>query len=284
MIRNAARCVNRHSHSFRGPLMRHRLWLIAAALATATSSLAAIPARALDLVALGSDNTLHLFRDASPGQVDAVRISGVAGRIVGIDVRPASGRLYALSNDGNLYRIIPATGAATWVSKLSAAFDASQGAIVDWNPVADRIRIMGQGGKINFRVNADDGQVAVDKPLAYSPRDANAGKMPTVTAGAYINSVPGAKETQLFDIDSAMGAYVIQDPPNDGLLTTIGSTGLGSARVDAIDIFTDAAGNYTGFALSGNTLHRLDVGKGTVTALGPIAAGGATLIDIAVWR
>jgi hypothetical protein len=103
-----------------------------------------------------------------------------------------------------------------------------------------------------------------------------------VTAGAYINSVAGAKETQLFDIDSTMGAYAIQDPPNDGILNTIGGTGMAGKRVEAIDIFTDAQGNYTGFAVSGNVLHKLDVGKGTITMMGPVASSPMKIIDVAV--
>ena len=244
--------------------------------------LATAPAQALDLVLLTGANQIILTNDQNLNQRQTLAVSGVATPLIGIDVRPADRQLYGVSGDGNIYRIMTATGAATWVSKLSAEFDASQGAIVDFNPVADRLRLIGMGGKINYRINVDNGQVAVDKPLNYSDKDANKGKDPMVTAGAYINSVAGAKETQLFDIDSMIGAYAIQDPPNDGILNTIGMTGMGSKWVEAIDIFTDAQGNYTGLAVSGNVLYKLDVSKGTIASVGPIASSPMKVIDVAI--
>lgn len=244
--------------------------------------LAASPAQALELVLLTGANQIILTNDQNLNQRQTLAVSGVATPLIGIDVRPADRQIYGVSADGNIYRIMTATGAATWVSKLNQEFDASQGAVVDFNPVADRLRLIGMGGKINFRINVDNGQVVVDKPLAYVEKDPNHGKDPMVTAGAYINSVFGAKETQIFDIDSMIGSYVIQDPPNDGILTTVGSTGMGSKWVEAIDIFTDAQGNYTGYAVSGNVLYKLDVSKGTITAAGPIASSPMKIIDLAI--
>lgn len=244
--------------------------------------LAATPVQALELVLLTAQNQIILTNDQNLNQRTTLRVSGIASPLIGIDVRPADNQLYGVTADGNIYRIMTGTGAATWVSKLSQEFNASQGAVVDFNPVADRLRLMGMGGKVNFRVNVDNGQVVLDKPLAYSDKDANKGKAPMVTAGAYINSMVGAKETQLFDVDSTVGAYAIQDPPNDGILNTIGTTGTGNRKVDAIDIYTDAQGNYTAFAVSANVLHKLDVGKGTVTAMGPIASNPMKIIDVAI--
>ena len=146
--------------------------------------LATAPAQALDLVLLTGANQIILTNDQNLNQRQTLAVSGVATPLIGIDVRPADRQLYGVSGDGNIYRIMTATGAATWVSKLSAEFDASQGAIVDFNPVADRLRLIGMGGKINYRINVDNGQVAVDKPLNYSDKDANKGKDPMVTAGA----------------------------------------------------------------------------------------------------
>ena len=244
--------------------------------------LAAAPAQALELVLLTAQNQIILTNDQNLNQRTTLRVSGVASPLIGIDVRPADNQLYGVSADGNIYRIMTGTGAATWVSKLSQEFDASQGAVMDFNPVADRLRLMGMGGKINFRVNVDNGQVVLDKPLVYADKDPNLGKSPMVTAGAYINSMVGAKETQIFDIDSMIGTYVVQDPPNDGILTTVGNTGMGSKWVEAIDIYTDARFNYTGYAVSGNVLHKLDVGKGTITAVGPVASSPMKIIDVAI--
>jgi hypothetical protein len=198
-------------------------------------------------------------------------------------VRPADNMLYAVGGDGGIYRLAR-NGAATPVSRISEPFDAGRGLVVDFNPVADRMRVIAGGGAVSLRVNVETGQAAVDKPLAYKQGDPNTGKTPAVRAGAYINSVAGAKETQLFDIDSATGGYLIQDPPNDGVLTTIGASGAAARGVDAIDIFTDARGDYVGFAVARNELFRLDVARGTLTSLGTVGGSAIRLIDVAVVR
>jgi hypothetical protein len=102
------------------------------------------------------------------------------------------------------------------------------------------LRIIGSDGT-SLRANVDDGQVMKDGSLKYAEGDKAAGKIPMVTAGAYSNSVKGTKETALYDIDSAMGTFLKQAPPNDGVLTTLGSLGV-KAETVAFDIATDAGG------------------------------------------
>src|SRR6476619_1720229 len=79
-----------------------------------------------------------------------------AGSVVGIDVRPADGMLYAVTADGGIYTVDAKTGAATMKAKLSETL--KPGTIsVDFNPVADRMRIISSDGT-NLRVNVDDGK------------------------------------------------------------------------------------------------------------------------------
>jgi hypothetical protein len=244
--------------------------------------LAATPVFALDMAGLSSRNELLLFSDGTPGKVRVVPVSGIDGKLLGIDVRPADGKLYALAHDGTLYTIDTASGAATRKSRLSVSLDAIDHLVVDFNPQADRLRVMGSSGQ-NLRVNVDTGQAIVDGKLAYRPADRNAGKPMGVYAGAYINSYAGAKQTQLFDVDSLNGTYVSQDPPNDGVLRTISPTGLKpGAVVDSIDIYTDAKDNYLGFAVSGSLLYRFDVATGKFGNGRAIGTGQVPVIDIAV--
>ncbi|PJI38027.1 DUF4394 domain-containing protein [Ferrovibrio sp.] len=234
--------------------------------------LTASPALALDMASLTGNNGLLLFSDKTPGKTKAVAITGVDGKLLGIDMRPADGKLYALSHDGTLYTVDTASGAATRKSKLSVTLDAIDHLVVDFNPQADRLR-----------VNVDTGQTVVDGKLAYRPQDRNAGKLPGVYAGAYINSYAGATQTQLFDIDSLNGSYVIQDPPNDGVLRSVAPTGAKpGAVIGAIDIYTDAKDEYFGFAVSENRLHRFDVATGNLGKGSAIGNGRITVIDIAV--
>src|SRR5207244_9726689 len=116
-------------------------------------------------------------------------------------------------------------GQATLKSKMSEMLKPGVAATVDFNPVADRLRVMGSDG-MSLRVNVDDGKATVDGPHKYKDGDVNAGKMPKIVAGAYTNAWKGAQATTLYDIDAAAGVLVTQAPPNDGILNTVGPLGI----------------------------------------------------------
>lgn len=253
--------------------------VIAAGLAAAAF---ASDALALDLAGLNNRNQLVLFSDRAPAKVKLVQITGVEGKVLGIDMRPADGKLYALSSSSSLYTIDTASGAASMKAKLSTAIEAVDHVVVDFNPQADRLRVMTSTGQ-NLRVNVDTGQTIVDGKLAYRNGDRNAGKPMGIYAGAYINSYRGATQTQLFNVDSLNGTYTVQDPPNDGVQRSVGPTGLPSGSiVEAIDIFTDAKDNYIGFGVADAALYKLDVATGKMRKLGAIGNGKTAIIDIAV--
>lgn len=256
--------------------------IAASAIPGAFALLAVNPALALDMAALTSRNELLLFSDKIPNKTKTVAITGVQGKLLGIDVRPTDGRLYALAHDGTLYTVDTVSGAAIRKSKLSVPLDAIDHLVVDFNPQADRLRVIASSGQ-NLRVNVDTGQTVVDGKLTYRQQDRNSGKPIGVYAGAYINSYAGATQTQLFDIDSQNGTFVAQDPPNDGVLRTVGMTGVKPGTViDSIDIYTDAKDEYFGFAVSQNRLHGFDVATGRLGKGSAIGDGKITVIDIAV--
>src|SRR5258706_9682182 len=88
-------------------------------------------------------------------------------------------------------------------SKLSETLKAGVTVTVDFNPVADRLRIITSEG-INLRVNVDDGKATVDGPLKFKDGDAQAGKTPKVVAGGYTNSPnPKAGGRAPYDNDEA---------------------------------------------------------------------------------
>lgn len=255
----------------------------AAAMAPAVAlTVLAGPALALDLAGLSNHNEIVLFSDKAPGKIKSVAITGIEGKVLGIDVRPADGKLYALTTDSTIYTVDTATGAATRKAKLSTTIEAVDHVIVDFNPQADRMRVIASTGQ-SLRVNVDTGQAVVDGKLAYRQGDAGAGKPMGVYAGAYINSFVGATQTQLFEIDSMNGTYIVQDPPNDGVLRTVAATGIPAGTVvEAIDIYTDSKGSYSGFAVANGALYSLDVGTGKTKKVGAIGNGKAAIIDIAV--
>lgn len=254
---------------------------LAATALGAVFALSSASAMAFDMIGLTDKGQLALFQDSAPANVTMVDVTGTAAPLLGIDHRPANGKLYGVTADSTLYTIEPKTGIATLVKPLSVRFKTMKGAIVDFNPQADRLRLINDDGTANFRINVDTGEVIQDKPLAYAATDKASGRKSSTLAGAYINSYAGAKATQLFHIDSANGTWAIQDPPNDGVLGTIAETGLGMREIAGLDILTDAKDDYHGYAVSGATLIKVDVARGKSAEAGRIGDGSMKFIDLA---
>lgn len=242
----------------------------------------AIPslASAATLMALTGDNMLTSIDTATQKSGASMAVKGAPGPIAGIDVRPADGMLYGVTTDGTVVTIDTKTGMATVKSKLETFVKSGIAVTVDFNPVADRMRIIGADGT-NLRANVDDGKVTTDGKLKFAETDANKDKAPTITAGAYSNSVKGTKETALYDLDTTLGILTKQAPPNDGILGTLGMTGVKGASI-AFDIETDSAGVNTGWLVSGDALMKIDIATGKTTAVGKLTGVKGTVRDIAV--
>jgi hypothetical protein len=191
-----------------------------------------------------------------------MKVTGISGALVGIDVRPADGMLYGLTSDGTVYTIAT-DGKATMKSKLEMMLPAGVMATVDFNPVADRLRVIGSDGT-SLRVNVDDGKVTTDGSHKFAETDMHKGEKPNVVAGAYSNSVKGTKETALYNIDGTVGALVKQAPPNDGILNAIGKLGIKATSV-AFDIWSDGNGKNEAWLMSGDWLHSVDLATGKAT-------------------
>jgi outer membrane protein assembly factor BamB len=251
------------------------------ALAAVASTLAlTAAAKAETIVALSGDATLSTFDTKTMKTTGSTSIKGVSGKIAGIDVRPADGMLYAVAVDGTVYTVDARSGQATMKVRLETMLPANATATVDFNPAADRLRLLGSDGT-SLRANVDDGKVITDGKLKYADGDRNAGKSPNVVAGAYSNSVKGTKETALYDLDGTLGVYLRQAPPNDGILQTLGDTGLKAGQI-AFDIFADGTGKNTGFAVVAGTLYTIDIANGAAKPMGKIAGLPNGVRDVAV--
>jgi hypothetical protein len=206
------------------------------------------PATLGDTVALTASGRLVSFDRAAPGTVNtSVAVAGLrtGETLLGIDTRPADGRLYALGSAGTIYVVDPATGNATQVSTLSATagddnpFTSLSGNnfAVDFNPAVDRLRVVSDSGQ-NLRINVDTGATITDG--AINPAGASA------TAAAYTNSFAGTTSTQLYVLNGAAGRLQLQDPPNDGTLDAGVPLGVTADGANGFDI--DARTN-TGYAV-----------------------------------
>lgn len=240
------------------------------------------------LVGLAAGNTLVSFNPNNPTKSQSLKVRGVAGTLVGIDVRPANGLLYGLTNRSQIYTINPKTGETALISTLSLPFKPGFSTAINFNPVPDRLRVVDVDGQ-NLRINVDTGMVTVDKPLQYAQDDLNAKSQPRVGAVAYTNSFPGpaspagvtppTRTTQLFDIDARRDVLALQNPPNDGTLRTIGSLGVDFNTVAGFEIFSPSAGTNTAFAVTSSTLYTINLSTGAAKSVGQVG-GGMRLIGL----
>jgi hypothetical protein len=239
------------------------------------------PAQATDnlrFIGLKPHNTLVRFRldPYNPNGVRVmgrVRVTGIDGNLQGVDFRPANGLLYGVTDKDKIYTIDPRTGVAKQVGNAlkdpngqPISFNGGFQSGFDFNPVLDRLRVVGSNDQ-NFSVNVDAATATPQTTLSYLAGDANFGQDPNITGAAYTNNVAGATATQLYDIDYDLDVLVLQDPPN-GTLTTVGPLGINFAPIGGFDIFTDAYGKNTAFAISGSTLYNINLTNGKAKKLG----------------
>lgn len=255
--------------------MKFKALLAATAAFTAS---AAVGAQAAQVAALIGNDTIAIVDTDAKKVAKTMKVDGIKGEIVGIDVRPADGMLYALAADGSVYTVAM-DGKATMKSKLETMLKPGVMATVDFNPAADRLRVMGSDG-MSLRVNVDDGKVIVDGSHKYAESDAGKGKTPKIGAGAYTNSVKGTKETALFNIDLGTGTLVKQMPPNDGVLNTVGALGA-SPKMVAFDIWSDGTKNEA-WAMTGADLWSIDLQSGKATKAATIQGVKGNVKDIAI--
>jgi hypothetical protein len=235
--------------------------------------------------AVTTGNTLIGFNTNAPGTLlFSLPITGLrdGDSIVGIDIRPATGSLVALSSGNRLYVLNVNTGAATAIGNASFTPGLAGGAFgLDFNPTVDRIRLVSDAQQ-NLRFNPNNGAVAaVDGNVSYAPSDINAAVTPQIVASAYTNNFGGASSTTLYNIDAAADVLVTQIPPNSGTLNTVGALGVNATAAAAFDIMSDRTGTDNAFAVFSNNFYTINLASGGATLVGGIGGGG-TVVGLAV--
>ncbi|MGF1491351.1 MAG: DUF4394 domain-containing protein [Microcoleaceae cyanobacterium] len=237
--------------------------------------------------ALTDDNTLISFDQSNPGETSAIPVTGLDGVLLGVDVRPANGLIYGVTTANTIYTIDPEDGTATFSSSLDIPFEGGTISGFDFNPAADRLRLVGDNDQ-NFRINVDTGEVLLDGTLAFVAGDESEGVNPNITGAAYTNSFDGTTTTQLYDIDTLLNDLVLQDPPNDGGLVTVGDLGINFDTLGGFDILSSPMGENSAFAISNSTLYSVDLSTGMATDLGMVGSdasinfqGLAVMADVA---
>ncbi|CDS52785.1 hypothetical protein [Polaromonas sp. CG9_12] len=232
-----------------------------------------------DTVALSVSGSVLSFDRATPATLKGrIAVSGLQAneKLVGLDMRPADGRLYALSNQARLYTLNAATGVATFKAALSAAarddnpctaLTGSQFG-VDFNPVADRLRVVSDTG-LNLRIDVTTGAATTNGMVS--------GAAAAITAAAYSKAFAGTTSTQLYSLEAASGQVYLQDPPNNVTLTAPMALGGTFDSANGFDI--DARNNtaYAALTSGGSTaLYTVPLTAGSAaTRIGTIGTGEA---------
>ncbi|MEV6418072.1 DUF4394 domain-containing protein [Kribbella sp. NPDC051718] len=217
--------------------------MLAAGLTAVPSASATSRSAAPDIYLLESNGTLSVRDSHRPLLSEhRVKVRGLNAhdRLVGIDVRPATGQLYAIAKSGQLYTLDVRSGRASAVGTAAAGVVGTAVGF-DFNPTVDRIRVVSSSGR-NLRLHPDTGAVAaVDTSLAY----AEGGSGPKVAAAAYTDSFAGATTTGLYGLDARRDSLVTQGTlpgttpavsPNAGQLFTVGRLGTNISAVNGFDI------------------------------------------------
>jgi len=244
------------------------------------------------LYAINGD-TKHLvsfYANAPAVFVTDTIIHGLAATdtIIGIDFRPANGKLYALiavtATTARFATIDVATGIVATIDPAAPLINISgAGFGVAFNPVADRLRVVSDTD-INLRLDPNTGTLGVtDAVLAYAAGDPNSGADPSVVHVAYTNGFLGAPFTTEYGIDTNLDVLVTVNPPNNGTLNTVGPLGVNASDVGGFDIHPNSSIGYAALRVANvSTLYQINLTSGAATAVGPIGSGTNFITGLAL--
>jgi hypothetical protein len=264
------------------------------------------PQRKETIFAVTASHELIKFNAGQPQLIlERKTVTGLAPaeRLVGIDFRVTKGVLFGLANTGRLYTLDTSTGALKPVGAAPSAI-ALTGDVFgfDFNPAADRIRVVSNRGQ-SFRLHPDTGAavdadpnapgIQGDSALSYVKGDIQEAQHPALVAAAYTYNKLDEKITTNYALDARLGALVMQGSlegtlpvvsPNTGLLRTVGKLGIGTladATFDIADISGAAFAALRTPAGTATRLYQVDLNSGKAKLIGTVGSG-APLVGMAV--
>lgn len=256
----------------------------------------ALQNRPLQVIGLTDDHRLVSFSHMQPD--NAKEIGAVSGlmsgdMLIGIDFRVQDGKLYGVSKSGGIYMLDQGNASATKVSQLTVALEGSSFG-VDFNPAADRLRVVSDTGQ-NLRHNINpQGTTLVDDPLDYppaTPLNAIGPNAIGITGSAYTNNdLDASTGTTLYAFDATLDQLALQSPPNDGTLAAAGKLGANAGMQTGFDIYSaisdgatvDVIGLASVHVENGTSgLYSVSLPTGKLKALGNFA-GNNKVIGIAI--
>lgn len=209
--------------------------------------------------AASSDNMLYRFNPTNP-TMNSVAFAGLSGgeTVIGLDFRPATGTLYAVTSQSRLMTVNTANGQLTQIgSTLTPALSGTSFGF-DFNPTVDRIRLVSNTGQ-NLRLHPDLGTVV------FTDGNLNPGT-PVVNAAAYTNNFAGSTTTSLFVIDASTDMLYLQNPPNNGTLVAVGALGFNVEAENGFDIGGSSNMAFALLKVNGVTsVYAINLTTGTAT-------------------
>ena len=200
------------------------------------------------------------------------------------------GKLYGVGNGGGVYTIDTTTAHAQLVNALTIPLNGTAFG-VDFNPAADRLRIISDTGQnLAHNVNAG-GVTAANAALTYTAPPATPVTATGLSGAAYTNNdvAPAGTPTAttLFDVDTTLDQIVVQSPPGNGILVATGKLGFDAGPSAGFDIYSRLVRGVTvanrAFAtLSVNgmySFYRVNLTTGRATLIGGF---DDQVVDIAV--
>ncbi len=239
---------------------------------------AAATAQAELVYGVTQQQTLVSWDSAAPGALlTGMAISGLQlnETILGIDLRPATGQIYALGSFNRLYTLNPSNGQASQVGGVfSSALNGSNFGF-DFNPTIDRIRVVSNTNN-NYVLNPNTGALqAVATNVFYANGDVNQGLDPNVVHSAYSNNFVGATTSQLYGLDTGLDVLVRQ-ANSAGTLNTVGSAGTDLTELGGFDISGQTGTAYAVVrdnAQVRSTFWTINLTTGAGTMVGQVGGG-----------
>lgn len=242
--------------------------------------------------ALTSTGRILGFDAAKPAKIKTeVRVTGLSNNesLIQLDYRPATGSFYGMTNMTRLCVVDPVTGVASLVNSTSFTTETLTSPVIDFNPAADRLRVI--ASQQNLRVNPNDGTATTDTDVFFDSDDVNDDSAPQLAALAYDQNRSGASSTTLFSLDVPTQSLVrvgskngTPDSPNTGRLFTVAKLSVPFTLNSGFDIEPDGDAAYAALSASGTgaVLYRIDLRSGVADRVDEIGDGDVTIISLTV--
>ncbi len=244
------------------------------AVAFAATLFSASSAHAVPIVGLTDTNSIFTFDHTTPGsQSSLISVTGLAAgeNLIGIDRRPTTGVLYAISNQGRVFSI-SASGTATLVGTVPGISGTTVIGI-DFNPEADRQNLA------SLRVITSSGQNgAFNVSSAVPTYTAQTAVQANLTSIAYSNNdIDASTPTSLYFIDSNSNELKVASSNfGNPTITTVGGLGFDVGNIGGFDIFGSAsafAALQTGTGAS--SFYSISLFSGLASLIGSFNLGGS---------